>query len=121
MLQKAQQRLKLPVAPSLERLQIYRWAHQALATPPDHPLLPLVWQRFLQLYLRQPGPEYGYVSELCTHVHACKQGNNVASSLSDLKVGSQAQIRLGANGCSALCCWSDWGLCGLCPPPLLRV
>uniref|UniRef100_A0A8C4ZCS8 Ectopic P-granules autophagy protein 5 homolog (C. elegans) n=1 Tax=Gadus morhua TaxID=8049 RepID=A0A8C4ZCS8_GADMO len=58
-LKKAQQRLKLPVAPSLERLQIYRWAGQALATPPDHPLLPLVWQRFLQLYFRQPGPEYG--------------------------------------------------------------
>jgi len=59
--QKAQQRLKLLVAPSLERLQVYRWAQQALATPPDHPLLPLVWQRFLQLYLRQPGPDYGYV------------------------------------------------------------
>ncbi|KAK0149453.1 Ectopic P granules protein 5 [Merluccius polli] len=58
-LKKAQQRLKLLVAPSLERLQVYRWAHQALVTPPDHPLLPLVWQRFLQLYLRQPGPEYG--------------------------------------------------------------
>lgn len=58
-LKKAQQRLKLPVAPSLQRLQVYRWACQALATPPDHPILPLVWQRFLQLYLRQPGPEYG--------------------------------------------------------------
>lgn len=58
--QKAQQRLKLPVAPSLQRLQVYRWAHQALATPPDHPILPLVWQKFLQLYLRQPGPDYGY-------------------------------------------------------------
>ncbi len=58
--QKAQQRLKLLVAPSLQRLQVYRWACQALATPPDHPLLPLVWQKFLQLYLRQPGPEYGY-------------------------------------------------------------
>lgn len=58
--QKAQQRLKLPVAPSLQRLQVYRWACQALATPPDHPLLPLVWQKFLQLYLRQPGPDYGY-------------------------------------------------------------
>ncbi|CAB1319873.1 unnamed protein product [Coregonus sp. 'balchen'] len=43
-LKKAQQRLKLPVAPSLQRLQVYRWACQALATPPDHPLLPLVWQ-----------------------------------------------------------------------------
>uniref|UniRef100_A0A3P9IPL1 Ectopic P-granules autophagy protein 5 homolog (C. elegans) n=1 Tax=Oryzias latipes TaxID=8090 RepID=A0A3P9IPL1_ORYLA len=54
--QKAQQRLKLPVVPSLQRLQVYRWACQAIATPPDHPLLPLVWQKFLQLYLRQPGP-----------------------------------------------------------------
>lgn len=62
--QKAQQRLKLPVAPSLQRLQVYRWACQALATPPDHPILPLVWQKFLQLYLRQPGPEYGYDAHL---------------------------------------------------------
>uniref|UniRef100_A0A672IBN9 Ectopic P-granules autophagy protein 5 homolog (C. elegans) n=1 Tax=Salarias fasciatus TaxID=181472 RepID=A0A672IBN9_SALFA len=56
-LKKAQQRLKLPVAPSLQRLQVYRWACQAVATPPDHLLLPLIWQKFLQLYLRQPGPE----------------------------------------------------------------
>uniref|UniRef100_A0A8C9TGQ5 Ectopic P-granules autophagy protein 5 homolog (C. elegans) n=1 Tax=Scleropages formosus TaxID=113540 RepID=A0A8C9TGQ5_SCLFO len=60
-LKKAQQRLKLHVAPSLQRMMIYRWAHQALATPADHPLLPLVWQKFLQLYLRQPGPEFGYL------------------------------------------------------------
>ncbi|XP_071755771.1 ectopic P granules protein 5 homolog isoform X1 [Centroberyx gerrardi] len=64
-LKKAQQRLKLPVAPSLQRLQVYRWACQALATPPDHPILPLVWQKFLQLYLRQPGPEYGLVAGGC--------------------------------------------------------
>ncbi|KAM9858500.1 ectopic P granules protein 5 homolog [Aulostomus maculatus] len=64
-LKKAQQRLKLPVAPSLQRLQVYRWACQALATPPDHPLIPLVWQKFLQLYLRQPGPEYGLVAGGC--------------------------------------------------------
>ncbi|KAF7660149.1 hypothetical protein LDENG_00286760 [Lucifuga dentata] len=64
-LKKAQQRLKLPVAPSLQRLQVYRWACQALATPPDHPLLPLVWQKFLQLYFRQPGPEYGLVAGGC--------------------------------------------------------
>lgn len=54
-------RLKLQVVPSLQRLMIYRWAQQALATPADHPLLPLVWQKFFQLYLRQPGPEFGYV------------------------------------------------------------
>uniref|UniRef100_A0A3B5MEA8 Ectopic P-granules autophagy protein 5 homolog (C. elegans) n=1 Tax=Xiphophorus couchianus TaxID=32473 RepID=A0A3B5MEA8_9TELE len=64
-LKKAQQKLKLPVAPSLQRLQLYRWASQALATPPDHPLLPLIWQKFLQLYLRQPGPEYGLAAGGC--------------------------------------------------------
>ncbi|XP_072288559.1 ectopic P granules protein 5 homolog [Eucyclogobius newberryi] len=62
---KAQQRLKLPVTPSLQQMQIYRWACQAVATPPDHPLLPLVWQKFLQLYLRQPGPEYGLAAGGC--------------------------------------------------------
>ncbi|XP_055017592.1 ectopic P granules protein 5 homolog isoform X2 [Boleophthalmus pectinirostris] len=62
---KAQQRLKLPVTPSLQRMQIYRWACQAVATPPDHPLLPLVWQKFLQLYFRQPGPEYGFAAGGC--------------------------------------------------------
>ncbi|KAM6931497.1 ectopic P granules protein 5 homolog [Xenentodon cancila] len=64
-LKKAQQRLKLPVAPSLQRLQVYRWACQAIATPPDHPLLPLIWQKFLQLYLRQPGPEFGLAAGGC--------------------------------------------------------
>ncbi|KAM9743565.1 ectopic P granules protein 5 homolog [Menidia menidia] len=64
-LKKVQQRLKLPVAPSLQRLQVYRWASQAIATPPDHPLLPLIWQKFLQLYLRQPGPEYGLAAAGC--------------------------------------------------------
>ncbi|XP_061116249.1 ectopic P granules protein 5 homolog isoform X2 [Conger conger] len=58
-LKKAQVRLKLHVVPSLQRMMVYRWAQQALATPADHPLLPLVWQKFLQLYLRQPGPEFG--------------------------------------------------------------
>ncbi|XP_077571693.1 ectopic P granules protein 5 homolog [Stigmatopora nigra] len=64
-LKRAQQRLKLPVTPSLQRLQVYRWAWQALATPPDHPLLPLVWQKFLQLFLRQPGPDYGLAAGGC--------------------------------------------------------
>lgn len=61
--QKAQVRLKLQVVPSLQRLMIYRWAQQALATPADHPLLPLVWQKLFQLYLRQPGPEFGCVKQ----------------------------------------------------------
>ncbi|KAK7934057.1 hypothetical protein WMY93_004953 [Mugilogobius chulae] len=34
---KAQQRLKLPVTPSLQRMQIYRWACQAVATPQTIP------------------------------------------------------------------------------------
>ncbi|KAG2466578.1 EPG5 protein, partial [Polypterus senegalus] len=64
-LKKAQSRLKLPIVPSLSRLMIYRWAYQALATPADHPLLPLIWQRFFQLYLRQPGPEFGLEAKGC--------------------------------------------------------
>ncbi|XP_051748623.1 ectopic P granules protein 5 homolog [Ctenopharyngodon idella] len=64
-LKKAQVRLKLQVVPSLQRLMIYRWAQQALATPADHPLLPLVWQKFLQLYLLQPGPEFGLEVKGC--------------------------------------------------------
>nr|XP_014350649.1 PREDICTED: ectopic P granules protein 5 homolog [Latimeria chalumnae] len=64
-LKKAQSRLKLPVVPSLQRLLIYRWAHQALATPADHPLLPLVWQKFFLLYLHRPGPEFGLPVSSC--------------------------------------------------------
>ncbi|XP_064152807.1 ectopic P granules protein 5 homolog [Anguilla rostrata] len=64
-LKKAQVRLKLHVVPSLQRMMVYRWAQQALATPADHPLLPLVWQKFLQLYLRQPGPEFGFEAKGC--------------------------------------------------------
>uniref|UniRef100_A0A671VZ58 Ectopic P-granules autophagy protein 5 homolog (C. elegans) n=1 Tax=Sparus aurata TaxID=8175 RepID=A0A671VZ58_SPAAU len=86
-LKKAQQRLKLPVAPSLQRLQVYRWACQALATPPDHPLLPLVWQKFLQLYLRQPGPDYGYDNPCDSGCIGRRffQGSSQASLLRDLR------------------------------------
>ncbi|XP_010075548.1 PREDICTED: ectopic P granules protein 5 homolog, partial [Pterocles gutturalis] len=58
-LKKAQTQLKLPIVPSLQRLMIYRWAHQALATPAGHPLMPLIWQKFFLLYLHRPGPQYG--------------------------------------------------------------
>ncbi|KAL7839536.1 hypothetical protein SRHO_G00261940 [Serrasalmus rhombeus] len=64
-LKKAQVRLKLHVVPSLQRLMVYRWAQQALATPADHPLLPLIWQKFLELYLHQPGPEFGLEAKGC--------------------------------------------------------
>ncbi|XP_024131104.1 ectopic P granules protein 5 homolog isoform X4 [Oryzias melastigma] len=83
-LKKAQQRLKLPVVPSLQRLQVYRWACQAIATPPDHPLLPLVWQKFLQLYLRQPGPEYGLAAGGCIG-RRFFQGSSQATVLKDLR------------------------------------
>ncbi|KAL8204232.1 UNVERIFIED_CONTAM: Ectopic P granules protein 5, partial [Gekko kuhli] len=64
-LKKAQAQLKLPIVPSLQRLLIYRWAQQALATPEDHPLLPLIWQKFFLLYLHRPGPQYGLPVDGC--------------------------------------------------------
>ncbi|KYO28856.1 ectopic P granules protein 5 homolog isoform X1 [Alligator mississippiensis] len=64
-LKKAQALLKLPIVPSLQRLMIYRWAHQAFATPADHPLLPLIWQKFFLLYLHRPGPQYGLPVDGC--------------------------------------------------------
>ncbi|XP_058795354.1 ectopic P granules protein 5 homolog isoform X2 [Phymastichus coffea] len=36
---------------SSNNLAIYRWSQQALDTPMDHPLLPLLWQNFFNLYL----------------------------------------------------------------------
>ncbi|CAH1257809.1 EPG5 [Branchiostoma lanceolatum] len=51
--------LHLPSAPPIHRLMIYRWAQQALATPLDHPLLPLIWQRFFQIYLHRPAADSG--------------------------------------------------------------
>ncbi|OXB77175.1 UNVERIFIED_CONTAM: hypothetical protein H355_014746 [Colinus virginianus] len=64
-LKKAQTQLKLPIVPSLQRLMIYRWAHQALVTPADHPLMPLIWQKFFLLYLHRPGPQYGLPVDGC--------------------------------------------------------
>ncbi|XP_076765337.1 ectopic P-granules autophagy protein 5 isoform X1 [Xylocopa sonorina] len=32
-------------------LSIYRWSQQALVTPIDHPILPLLWQNFFALFL----------------------------------------------------------------------
>ncbi|KAM4808384.1 ectopic P granules protein 5 homolog [Rhinophrynus dorsalis] len=81
-LKKAQQQLKLPIVPSVQRLMIYRWAHQALATPADHPLLPFFWQKFFLLYLNRPGPQYGLPVNGCigkrffsspSHTHLLKQ------------------------------------------------
>ncbi|XP_039200472.1 ectopic P granules protein 5 homolog isoform X2 [Crotalus tigris] len=64
-LKKAQSQLKLPMVPSLQRLLIYRWAHQALSTPVDHPLLPLICQKFFLLYLQRPGLQDGLPNDGC--------------------------------------------------------
>ncbi|RZF35978.1 hypothetical protein LSTR_LSTR005391 [Laodelphax striatellus] len=50
--------LKIQQIPS-SSLAIYRWSQQALDTPVDHPVLPLLWQKFFTLYLaRVPtGPD----------------------------------------------------------------
>nr|CAH7757239.1 unnamed protein product [Callosobruchus chinensis] len=49
-IKKAASTLNLPSFTS-GYLTIYRWSQQALDTPLDHPLLPLLWQRFFTLYL----------------------------------------------------------------------
>ncbi|KAG8309859.1 Ectopic P granules protein 5 [Homalodisca vitripennis] len=41
--------LKLTTLPA-SALSIYRWSQQALDTSVDHPVLPLLWQRFFTLY-----------------------------------------------------------------------
>ncbi|XP_033214682.1 ectopic P granules protein 5 homolog isoform X2 [Belonocnema kinseyi] len=42
-------------------LAIYRWSQQALDTPMDHPLLPLLWQNFFSLLLGRPPSSTGVV------------------------------------------------------------
>ena len=51
MVQKAVARLKLEQAPVTSRMNIYRWAQQALDMPVGHPVSVLTWQRFFVLYL----------------------------------------------------------------------
>uniref|UniRef100_A0A8D2L1T6 Ectopic P-granules autophagy protein 5 homolog n=1 Tax=Varanus komodoensis TaxID=61221 RepID=A0A8D2L1T6_VARKO len=83
-LKKVQAQLKLPIVPSLQRLLIYRWAHQALVTPADHPLLPLIWQKFFLLYLHRPGPQYGLPVDGCIGKRFFQSPAQL-SLLSDLK------------------------------------
>ncbi|NXY88789.1 EPG5 protein, partial [Alcedo cyanopectus] len=77
-LKKAQTQLKLHIVPSLQRLMIYRWAHQALATPAYHPLMPLIWQKFFLLYLHRPGPQYGLPVDGCIGRHFFQSAAHVA-------------------------------------------
>ena len=60
--QKISKKMKLTWSPPAARLTIYRVAHQALATDMSHPILPLIWQRFFDLYLQRPVTQPGSVS-----------------------------------------------------------
>uniref|UniRef100_A0A8C5LRQ0 Ectopic P-granules 5 autophagy tethering factor n=1 Tax=Leptobrachium leishanense TaxID=445787 RepID=A0A8C5LRQ0_9ANUR len=102
-LKKAQQQLKLPIVPSVQRLMIYRWAHQALATPADHPLLPFFWQKFFLLYLNRPGPQYGLPVDGCigkrffssaAHGHLLKQMKRRLMELADFHHSASRALRV---------------------------
>ncbi|CAH2296751.1 ectopic P granules 5 homolog isoform X1 [Pelobates cultripes] len=102
-LKKAQQQLKLPIVPSVQRLMIYRWAHQALATPADHPLLPFFWQKFFLLYLNRPGPQYGLPVDGCigkrffsshAHAHLLKQMKRRLMEVADFHHSASRALRV---------------------------
>lgn len=46
---------------ALANLGIYRWAHQAVDTPVEHPLFPLIWQQFMLAYLGRTVTSSGLV------------------------------------------------------------
>ncbi|XP_036101665.1 ectopic P granules protein 5 homolog isoform X5 [Molossus molossus] len=106
-LKKAQAQLKLPIIPSLQRLLIYRWAHQALVTPSDHPLLPLIWQKFFLLYLHRPGPQYGLPVDGCVgrrffqspaHINLLKEMKRRLTEVADFHHGASKALRVPAEG-----------------------
>uniref|UniRef100_A0A4X2M4S9 Ectopic P-granules 5 autophagy tethering factor n=1 Tax=Vombatus ursinus TaxID=29139 RepID=A0A4X2M4S9_VOMUR len=106
-LKKAQAQLKLPIVPSLQRLLIYRWAHQALVTPSDHPLLPLIWQKFFLLYLHRPGPQYGLPVDGCigrrffqspAHINLLKEMKKRLVEVADFHHAASKALRVPADG-----------------------
>ncbi|XP_035295936.1 ectopic P granules protein 5 homolog isoform X4 [Cricetulus griseus] len=106
-LKKAQAQLKLPIVPSLQRMMIYRWAHQALATPSDHPLLPLIWQKFFLLYLHRPGPQYGLPVDGCigrrffqspSHINLLKDMKRRLTEVADFHYAASKALRVPAEG-----------------------
>ncbi|VTJ59650.1 Hypothetical predicted protein [Marmota monax] len=110
-LKKAQAQLKLPIVPSLQRLLIYRWAHQALVTPSDHPLLPLIWQKFFLLYLHRPGPQYGLPIDGCigrrffqspVHINLLKDMKRRLTEVADFHHAASKAIRVPAEGSEGL-------------------
>uniref|UniRef100_A0A8C4MBN5 Ectopic P-granules 5 autophagy tethering factor n=1 Tax=Equus asinus TaxID=9793 RepID=A0A8C4MBN5_EQUAS len=109
--QKAQAQLKLPIVPSLQRLLIYRWAHQALVTPSDHPLLPLIWQKFFLLYLHRPGPQYGLPIDGCigrrffqspAHINLLKEMKRRLTEVADFHHAASKALRIPAEGSEGL-------------------
>ncbi|XP_004855138.1 ectopic P granules protein 5 homolog isoform X1 [Heterocephalus glaber] len=110
-LKKAQAQLKLPIVPSLQRLLIYRWAHQALVTPSDHPLLPLIWQKFFLLYLHRPGPQYGLPIDGCigrrffqsaVHISLLKDLKRRLTEVADFHHAASKALRVPAEGSEGL-------------------
>ncbi|KAM7320549.1 hypothetical protein ACRRTK_020992 [Alexandromys fortis] len=106
-LKKAQVQLKLPIVPSLQRMMIYRWAQQALATPSDHPLLPLIWQKFFLLYLHRPGPQYGLPVDGCigrrffqspSHINLLKDMKRRLTEVADFHYAASKALRVPAEG-----------------------
>ncbi|KAM9224723.1 ectopic P granules protein 5 homolog [Dugong dugon] len=111
-LKKAQAQLKLPIVPSLQRLLIYRWAHQALVTPSDHPLLPLIWQKFFLLYLHRPGPQYGLPIDGCigrkffqspAHMNLLKDMKRRLTEVADFHHAASKALRIPAEGSEGPC------------------
>ncbi|XP_069885334.1 ectopic P granules protein 5 homolog isoform X2 [Dipodomys merriami] len=110
-LKKAQAQLKLPIVPSLQRLLIYRWAHQAMLTPSDHPLLPLIWQKFFLLYLHRPGPQYGLPIDGCigrrffqspAHINLLKDMKKRLTEVADFHHAASKALRIPAEGSEGL-------------------
>ncbi|CAO2594519.1 Ectopic P granules protein 5 homolog [Lemmus lemmus] len=106
-LKKAQVQLKLPIVPSLQRMMIYRWAHQAVATPSDHPLLPLIWQKFFLLYLHRPGPQFGLPVDGCigrrffqspSHINLLKDMKRRLTEVADFHYAASKALRVPAEG-----------------------
>ncbi|XP_064150647.1 ectopic P granules protein 5 homolog isoform X3 [Loxodonta africana] len=111
-LKKAQAQLKLAIIPSLQRLLIYRWAHQALVTPSDHPLLPLIWQKFFLLYLHRPGPQYGLPIDGCigrkffqspAHMNLLKDMKRRLTEVADFHHAASKALRVPAEGSEGPC------------------
>ncbi|EPY81874.1 ectopic P granules protein 5-like protein, partial [Camelus ferus] len=92
---------------ALKRLLIYRWAHQALITPSDHPLLPLIWQKFFLLYLHRPGPQYGLPIDGCigrrffqspAHINLLKEMKRRLTEVADFHHAASKALRVPAEG-----------------------